>query len=235
MTPVIHYKDADFLVAEKPAGIPTQPLRVGAPLGAPQLEGAASSAPTLAEILAETYPELKSVGGADCGAVHRLDIDTSGLVIFARNQKTYDYFREVFSKNLIEREYLALVEGVVSESGKIDWPIGPDPKSAKKVKVYKNIKEARRNKAQEAVTSFEVIPSGASLGTPHSKGAASSAPTTLLRVKIKTGRRHQIRAHLAAIGHPVLKLHASRLTFDPPPRLRSSGPLEVQSLPSFAE
>lgn len=158
----------------------------------------AHPAPTVASLLAEYHPELKSVGGSDWGAVHRLDRETSGLVVFARNEKTYRYFRELFSKNLVEREYIALVEGKVAKKGKIDWPIGPDPKSSKKVKVYKNIKEARSHKAQEAITIYEPL-------TPN-----------LLKILIKTGVRHQIRAHLAAIGHRVIRLHASRLKFRHP-------------------
>lgn len=202
MTPSrIVLRDPDFLVVEKPAGIATQPLPhpIGQTLG---------SAPPLASLLAENYPELKSVGGSDWGAVHRLDRETSGLVVFARNQETYESLRQSFSQNRVEREYVAVVEGEVTKGGKINWPIGPDPKSSRKVRVYKNLKEARRNKAQEAVTIYEPL-------TP-----------SLLRISIKTGRRHQIRAHLKAIGHPVLKLHASRLKFIHP---KTDRPVEVVS------
>src|SRR3989338_4021657 len=89
----IVYRDEEVLVAEKPAGIHT--------LGAP---------PALASLLAEKYPELKFVGGADWGAVHRLDRETSGLVVFARNQKGYDFLRGEFSKNRVAKEYTAIVE-----------------------------------------------------------------------------------------------------------------------------
>jgi 23S rRNA pseudouridine1911/1915/1917 synthase len=188
----------DFLVVEKPAGISTQPI-------------SHSPSPTLAHLVAEQFPEIKTVGGTDWGAVHRLDRDTSGLVIFARNEETYRYFREEFSKNRVEREYLAIVEGVIEKKGKIDWPIGPDPKSSKRVKVYKNIREARRNKAQEATTIYSPL---------HPAGEGPGVRGTLLKIQIKTGRRHQIRAHLAAIGHPVLRLHASRLKFRHPRRDR---------------
>jgi len=191
-------EDPDFLVVEKPVGISTQPL--------PPRRDGSRTAPTVASILAEQYSELKSVGGSDWGAVHRLDRETSGLVVFARNEETYRYFREQFSKNKVEREYVALVEGVIEKKGKIDWAIGPDPKSKKRVKVYKNLKEARRNKAQEAATTLTPLPSP----------AGGRGGTTLLQIQIKTGRRHQIRAHLAAIGHPVLHLHASRLKFRHP-------------------
>lgn len=210
-------EDPDFLVVEKPVGISTQPL--------PPRRDGSQTAPTVASILAEQYPELKSVGGFDWGAVHRLDRETSGLVVFARNEETYRYFRQEFSKNKVEREYVAIVEGVVEKKGKIDWPIGPDPKSAKRVKVYKNPKEARRHKAQEAVTTLTPLPSP----------AGGEGGTTLLRVIIKTGRRHQIRAHLAAIGHPVLSLHASRLKFRHPPTAdRTNRWVEAVSDASFS-
>ena len=201
MTIRVVHEDAAFLIVEKPEGIPTQPLPRG-------------GGPSLADFLSKQFPEIKSVGGSDWGAVHRLDRETSGLVVFARKQKTYNALREAFSKNEVEKEYTALVERRVEEPGKIDWPIGPDPRSAKRVKVYRNIAEARRNKAQEAVTIYEPIAAG---------------ETSLLKIIIKTGRRHQIRAHLATMGHPIvgdvlyggpeadrLHLHASRLRFQYP-------------------
>lgn len=204
MTIKVLLEEPDFLIVEKPSGIPTQPLR-------------GHTGPTLADLLAAQYPELKTVGGLDTGAVHRLDRDTSGLVVFARNQVAYDLLREAFAKNEVEKDYVALVEGRVAEGGKIDWPIGPDPKSEKRVRVYRNLAEARRHKAQEALTAYEPI------GTQRRTGPTQ---ITLLKIHIKTGRRHQIRVHLAALGHPIvgdslyggptaerLHLHAARLKF----------------------
>jgi 23S rRNA pseudouridine1911/1915/1917 synthase len=224
MIPVV-LEDQDFLIVEKPAGIATQPLRVGVRSPRP---GRGNPAPTLADLIADNFPEIRSVGGPDWGAVHRLDRETSGLVVFARNQETYEALRGAFSRNEVEKEYTALVEGIIEKPGRINWPIGPDPKSAKKVKVYRSVAEARRNKAQEAVTIYEpvgAIPNGTA------SAARRVAPTTLLRILIKTGRRHQIRVHLAAIGHPIvgdslyggpkadrMYLHASRLSFRCPPR-----------------
>jgi 23S rRNA pseudouridine1911/1915/1917 synthase len=245
MTVTIHLEDPDFLIVEKPVGIPTQPLRVGAnPVFAPGTRANTRFAPTLAHHVAERFPEIKAVGGADWGAVHRLDRETSGLIVFARNQETYDALREAFSKSEVEKEYVALVEGAVEKPGKITWPIGPDPKSAKRVKVYRNLAEARRMKAQEAVTTLTPIPSPTSM---WERGAVGG-----VRILIKTGRRHQIRAHLAAIGHPIvgdnlygaprtgrtpgsplrLHLHASRLKFRHP---RTNRWVEASSPAPFFE
>jgi 23S rRNA pseudouridine1911/1915/1917 synthase len=235
MTMVVHLEDPDFVIVEKPGGISTQPLRVRA--------NTRFAPTTLADLVAERFPEIRSVGGADRGAVHRLDRETSGLVVFARNQVTYDALRKMFSKNEVEKEYTALVEGIIEKSGRIPWPIGPDPKSAKRVKVYRNTAEARRMKAQEATTLYENI--AENLVFAPNRAMTSIAPTTLLSVTIKTGRRHQIRAHLAAIGHPIvgddlyggppadrLLLHASRLRFRHP---RTNQWVEASSPSPFFE
>ncbi|MBI2082825.1 MAG: RluA family pseudouridine synthase [Deltaproteobacteria bacterium] len=201
----ILYTDPDLIIIDKPPG-----------LADPASE------------LTKQFPELLKVGGKDRGACHRLDVGTSGLLVFARNEETYQKMREAFSKNKVEKEYHALIQGIIAKEGKIDWPIGPDPKSAKRVKVYKNLKEARRNKAQEALTSYKPFIMKRVAGG-QAPDPQPPVPSTLLCVKIKTGRRHQIRAHLAVIGHPIvgdtlykgppadrLYLHASQLEFDHP-------------------
>ena len=232
------FEDADLLVVEKPAGIPTQPQTSPNPLL--REEGVK----TLAELLSGQYPEIRNVGGNDWGAVHRLDVETSGLVVFARHQRSYDFLRKEFSTHRVEKEYTALVEGILREPGKIIWPIGPDPKTQKRVKVYKGIKEAVKNKAQEAVTIYAPLTRPSATLSPGSERGRN----TLLKIKIKTGRRHQIRAHLAALGHPIvgdrlygksvsssptppLQLHATRLKFKHPQGNRW---VEVAATPSFS-
>ncbi len=201
----IIYSDPDLVIINKPAGL---------------VDPAAD--------LIKNFPEIARIGGKDRGACHRLDVGTSGLMVFARNEETYRKMREAFSKNRVKKEYQAQVIGEISRPGKIDFPIGPDPKSPKRVKVYRNLKEARRNKAQEAVTNYELPPLKVrgGLGGRYEGPGGRGEPMTWLRIIIKTGRRHQIRAHLASIGHPIvgdtlykgppadrLYLHASRLEF----------------------
>ncbi len=163
-------------------------------------------------------------------ACHRLDTAASGLLVISKNRKALLKMRELFSKNKVRKEYLALVAGKIDKPGKIDWPIGPDPKSAKRVKVYRNAAEARRMKAQGAKTDYQPLHDlSPSLPLSLIKERGLGGEVTWLRVQIKTGRRHQIRAHLAAIGHPIvgdtlyhgppadrLYLHASRLEFAHP-------------------
>lgn len=212
----ILHEDADIIVVDKPPGISTQPLPRG------------HNPESLASLLAKDYPEIRGIGGSDWGAVHRLDRETSGIVVFARTYEAYDFLRHEFSSHRVEKEYTALIEGTILKPGKIDWPIGPDPKSGKRVKVYKNRKEAIRNKAQEAVTFYEPVDIG------------------VLKINIKTGRRHQIRIHLASSGHPIvgdtlyggpaadrMYLHASHIRFCHPRHKRwveitSSCPMERQ-------
>ncbi|MBI1909335.1 MAG: RluA family pseudouridine synthase [Deltaproteobacteria bacterium] len=191
----ILYEDPDLLIVNKPAGLPTQGV-----------------GETTTSLIALQYPEILLL--PDQGAVHRLDNDTSGLVVIARNQKCWEAMRELFSRNQVQKEYFALVWGKVLAKGEIDLPIGSDPKSSKRVKVYRNKKEAVRNRAQSAVTFYEPVQATRTGGEGRAPGRAERVstagrnlrqdPSTWLRIRIKTGRRHQIRAHLAAIGHPVV-------------------------------
>ena len=117
------------------------------------------------------------------GVVHRLDKDTSSLMLIAKNDKTHEKLSEMLKNKEIERHYLALVDGVIpNESGTIDAPIGRDPKNRLKMKVEKE-------NSKEAVTHFKVL----KRYTKH----------TLIECVLETGRTHQIRVHLDYIGHPV--------------------------------
>ena len=189
-----------LLVVDKPAGVVTHP--------APGHHG-----PTLAEALAPL-----AAGGEHperAGIVHRLDRDTSGLLVVARSDEAHAALQKMMKAREVTREYTALVEGHPdAESGTIDAPIGRD-------RGNRTVMSTRTDRARSAVTHFEVL--------------ERLPRTTLLRVRLETGRTHQIRAHLAAIDHPVVGdpqyggresgrrlglkrqfLHASKLMFSHP-------------------
>lgn len=203
----IPYEDEHLLVVDKPSGLVVHPARG-------HREG------TLAQILAG-----RAIGGEDperAGIVHRLDRQTSGLLVVARSEEAHRLLQQALSDRLIEREYLALVEGrPPARTGTIEAPIGRDPRVRTRMAVGGNFpREARTHFVLEAA-----LPR-------HS----------LLRLKLETGRTHQIRVHMQAIGHPVcgdpdygtpgllgLKrqfLHATRLAFEHP---ISHEPIEVLS------
>jgi 23S rRNA pseudouridine1911/1915/1917 synthase len=196
----IVYEDEHLLVVDKPAGVVTHP--------APGHRG-----PTLAEALAHL-----AAGGEHperAGIVHRLDKDTSGLLVVARSDEAHAALQRMMKAREVTREYIALVSGHPdAESGTIDAPLGRD-------RGNRTVMSTRTERARSAVTHFEVV--------------ERLPRTALLRVRLETGRTHQIRAHLAAIDHPVVGdpqyggrasgrrlglerqfLHASRLMFSHP-------------------
>jgi 23S rRNA pseudouridine1911/1915/1917 synthase len=202
----IAYQDEHLLVVDKAAGVVVHPARG-------HREG------TLAQLLAGT-----AAGGdpARAGIVHRLDRDTSGLMVVARSEEAHAQLQAALAQRRIEREYLALVVGhPPARTGTIEAPIGRDPAVRTRMAVGGNF-------PREARTHFRTL--------------RALAGYTLLGIRLETGRTHQIRVHMQAIGHPVAGdpeygapgalglerqfLHAARLAFEHP---LGGGRVEVRS------
>lgn len=165
----IIYQEENFLILNKPPGLTVHPC---------------PSCPrdTLVNILIHNFPELGKIPGLRPGIVHRLDKDTSGLLLVALNETSRLKLSQAFAERMVSKQYLALVKGVPAEpSGIINQPIGRHPTNKTKMGVVPG--------GKEAVSEYRVMAEGKDF--------------SLLAIKIHTGRTHQIRVHLAHIGHPI--------------------------------
>ena len=171
------FEDAHVLVVDKPAGMVTHP-------GAGRIDG------TLAAAALAHAPEMAGVGSARRpGIVHRLDKGTSGLIVLAKTQAAYDGLTAQLARRTVSRRYLALAQGALRRAdGVVDAPIGRDPRSRIRMAI---VPEGR---GKRAVTHYRVL---------ERFGSGASA-VSLLECRLETGRTHQIRVHVASLGHPLL-------------------------------
>ncbi len=195
----IVFEDDDVIVFDKPAGLVTHP--------APGHEHG-----TLVNVVRALRPDLELRDSARPGVVHRLDKDTSGLIVIAKNEATRQYLLKQWQRRTVVKRYTALVHGVIEENeGTIDAPISRDPNNRKRMWVVAA--------GRPALSHFEV--------------SERFRDVTLVSVIIETGRTHQIRVHFAYIKHPLVGdktysgrqfrykldrqfLHATALTFELP-------------------
>ena len=205
------YEDEALIAIDKPAGMPSHALR-------------SEETDTAANFLLAHYPELAGVGKNDLepGIVHRLDTDTSGVLLAARTAAAFRIVRQQFAAHQVRKEYLAVVEGDVAAAGEVHAPIAHERHNRRKMRVCGAGEPAAG--ARVAVTGYR----------PLERFGAY----TVLAVEIRTGVTHQIRVHLASIGHPIVGdrlyggaardgdpprhlLHATRLTVAHPQTRRS--------------
>jgi 23S rRNA pseudouridine1911/1915/1917 synthase len=176
----ILYEDRYVLVADKPAGMPTHGF-------------SAKDCQTLANFLAARRPETLTVGRSrwEPGLVHRLDRETSGLVLVAKTPAAFDNLRLQFRRREIKKLYWALVWGRAAAEGVIDYPIAHDTRDRRRMRALMRVSsKAEEPKSWKALTKFRTL--------------CAKREVSLVEVEMDTGVTHQIRVHLSAIGHPIV-------------------------------
>lgn len=177
--PII-YEDASCLVVDKPAGMATHAF-------------SGKDSQTLANFLVAHRPDLLTIGKSrwEPGLVHRLDRETSGLVLVAKTQQAFDELRRQFRRREIKKIYWALVWGESEPAGTISFPIAHDTRDRRRMRVVvRTSAKSRAQRSWKALTGYRALGIG--------KGMS------FLEIDMATGVTHQIRAHLSAIGHPIV-------------------------------
>ena len=172
------YVDNQLLVVVKPPGWPSHPLSVGE-LG------------TLANAIVARYPECALVGNdpREAGLAHRLDSGTSGVLVCARDQSAWRALRDAFHAGLVAKEYLALVAGRIAQGGEVTVAVAHDPRDRRRMVTTAPAHE----------TQLRFLPA-----TTRYVPVERVTEMTLVSAATGTGRRHQVRVHLASIGHPIV-------------------------------
>jgi 23S rRNA pseudouridine1911/1915/1917 synthase len=193
----IIYENKDVLVINKPAGLIVHSAS-STRTDLKEIPRSVLVEKTLADWLIKNYPGLKNVGDEPelrPGIVHRLDKDTSGVLIIAKNQPTFEYLKNQFQNRKVKKTYIALVIGNLKDKkGTINLPIGRSKSSPTK----RLASQKARGKLREAITEYKIL--------------EKFNGFTLVEAYPKTGRTHQIRVHFKAIGHPVVcdKLYSKK-------------------------
>jgi 23S rRNA pseudouridine1911/1915/1917 synthase len=175
----IVYEDASVLVVDKPAGMATHGF-------------SGRDVDTLTNFLAAQCPDLVNIGKSpwEPGLVHRLDRETSGLVLVAKTQAAFEDLRLQFRRRQVKKTYLAMVWGIAEAEGSVTYPIAHDSYDKKRMRVIDSSVRFKSHKSWKALTRFRKL---------YDTGRFS-----LLEIEMETGVTHQIRVHLAAIGHPIV-------------------------------
>lgn len=186
----IIYEDADLLVINKPAGMVVHP--------SPGHESG-----TLVHAVLHHCPQLAGVGGEQRpGIVHRLDKETSGLIVVAKHDQALRYLQAQFKARTVYKQYLALVEGRMTPAcGRINAPIGRNPSDHKRQRILPPDAVTGESTGREAVTDYEVL---AVYAAPIRSAGNAAATFSLVSAELHTGRTHQIRVHFAWRQHPVV-------------------------------
>ena len=170
MNLTILYEDADIVAVDKPAGLITH-------------SDGRTKEESAEDWFKGKYPDI-SIGRT---YVHRLDRDTSGVLVFAKNEKAYNFLRKAFTNREVKKTYLAFVYGVPKDKkGVIDFDIGRSRKDFR----LRSAQPKAKGRLREALTRYEVI--------------GENGDYSLLKINPETGRTHQIRVHLKAINHPII-------------------------------